>query len=356
MRFIQHGMHGVEFDKRLFFAQYDEAATGDDGTGTLQLRMQKVPNPAPVKLTGTNHVGRPANNQHVCTPAISPNGQHVVVTAEMPPSAPGVPGSVHANRHGGKGVYTDLWHLSPNGRRWVKLTSYAPLVNTAYFPDTPAGALIPQWDGDERLIWTEMIGYHPTLPLAVRRIAVADFVDRVGDPRIENLQTFTPGWAGGARFYEVWGIENGIALVCSDFGRASQAFPGLFLWEIGSNELVPLSAGNPQDWEEQAFFFDGRIYFMSTAGLGYQPIGGGGASFWESFRTELYVMDMDGSHRERVTFIHELDHPDYVPRVSGDTVRVFPFSKTRHGLYLDIVRNRGDQQLHGEAEIWHICL
>lgn len=74
-------------------------------------------------------------------------------------------------------------------------------------------------------------------------------------------------------------------------------------------------------------------------------------------QTELRVMDMDGSHRERVTFIHDPNHADYVPRAADEAVRVFPFSKTRHGLYLDVVKNTfAGVQLHGEAQIWHLCL
>ena len=95
------------------------------------------------------------------------------------------------------------------------------------------------------------------------------------------------------------------------------------LWEIGSDTLVPLSESVPNDWEEQAFFVNGRIFFMSTEGLGYQPIGGNGANFWRTLQTELRVMDMDGSHRERVTFIHDPNHADYVPRAADEAVRVF---------------------------------
>lgn len=48
---------------------------------------------------------------------------------------------------------------------------------------------------------------------------------------------------------------------------------------------------------------------------------------------------------------------DYVPRAADEAVRVFPFSKTRHGLYLDVVKNTfAGVQLHGEAQIWHLCL
>lgn len=44
-------------------------------------------------------------------------------------------------------------------------------------------------------------------------------------------------------------------------------------------------------------------------------------------------------------------------RLEDEAVRVFPFSKTRHGLYLDVVKNTfAGVQLHGEAQIWHLCL
>lgn len=355
MRFIDNGMHAVEYGKRLYFARFSEEAVGDDGTGTLQLQLRD--GDAADNVTGAGIAGRPAPTRHACTPAVSPDGKHVLVTVEMATTAPGVPANVHANRHGGKGVYTDLYRCSPDGRNWTQLTHQAPVVNTPYFPNTPAGVLIPQWVSNTQVIYTEMIGYTQAHPLAHRRIVVADFVDKAGPPRLENLRTYQPGWAQGARFYEVWGVENGVALVCTDYGRASQAFPGLCLWEIGSDTLVPLSESVPNDWEEQAFFVNGRIFFMSTEGLGYQPIGGNGANFWRTLQTELWVMDMDGSHRERVTFIHDPNHDDYVPRADDEAVRVFPFSKTRHGLYLDVVKNTfAGVQLHGEAQIWHLCL
>lgn len=344
MKFITNGMHATEYGQRLYFARFNEAALGDDGTGTLELRIQ----------TGNREdlfgdfLAEPL---HVCTPAISPDGRNAVVTVEIPNSA-----SVHAKRHGGTGYYTDLWYITSAGRVWTQLTQYANAVSTPWFPTTPAGALIPQWIDNDELIWTQAIGYRPELVLGVREIVTATLVNEAGPPHLDNYRTYRPGWAQGARFYEVWGIKDGVALVCTDYGRSSHAYPGLCLWEIGSDELVPLSAGNPTDWEEQAFFVDGRIFFMSTAGLGYQPAGAGGANFWRTFQTELHVMDEDGSHRERVTFVNQPGHPDYVDRVEGDTVRAFPFSKTRHGLYLDIVRNRGAVQLHGEAQIWHICL
>lgn len=349
MKFICDGMHGAEYGERLYRARFDGSALGDDGTGTMQIVVTQGGGESVVAG------GRaPSPTRHACTPAVSPNGRHVIVSVEMATTAPGLPASVHAKRHGGTGVYTDLYRMSPDGRKWTQLTAYAPKVTTSWFPNTPAGALIPQWISNNQVIWTQMIGYSAQLVLGVREVVVADFVDGGGPPLLENHRTYRPGWAEGARFYEVWGIENGVALVCSDLGRSSHAFPGVFLWEIGSDELVPLSAGNPNDWEEQAFFVNGRIFFMTTAGLDYQPSGG---KFWRTLQTEVWVMDMDGSHRERVTFIHEPDHPNYIARADNEAVRAIPFSRTRHGLYLDVVRNTFDGvQLHGAAQIWHLCV
>ena len=351
MQYIGEGIHAVEYGKRRYFARFNPSALGDDGTGTFQAWLSD--SGVDASLTGLNKRNVPASTRHVSVPSVSPDGKHVLWAVEMATYVPGVPGNSHAKRHGGTGVYTDLYRSSPDGRNWTQLTTLSSLVNTPYFPNTPAGVLVPHWVDNNTVIYTEMIGYSQMHPLTMRRIVVADVAMRNRQLGLTTTRRFTPCWSQGARFYETWDVKNDMVLLCSDFGRSSQMTPGVFLWQIGSDELMPLSTSAPNEWEEQAFFVGERVFYMSTFGqrVQYDP-----RRFWETLQTDLWVMDMDGTHRERVTFLNEPGHAHYIDRQPGETVRCLPVSKSKHGLYLDIVRNLGSVQAHEAAQMWHLCI
>lgn len=83
------------------------------------------------------------------------------------------------------------------------------------------------------------------------------------------------------------------------------------VWDRAASTLTNLTR-SPAQFEEQAEFSpDGqRIVFMSTRGQqpAYDP-----RRFWQTFRTDLWLMNADGSHQVRLTYVGTPGHPEYRP-------------------------------------------
>jgi Tol biopolymer transport system component len=174
-------------------------------------------------------------------------------------------------------------------------------------------------------------------------------------PRLVGKVTAQPG-VPGTTFYEAWSFspDDALVTVASESGGVHPGFMDVQLWNPARGTLRNLTRTN-DEYEEQAIFSpDGRrIAFMSTRGQRprYDPSG----DFWGTFRTDVWLMDADGTGAERLTHFSDPAHPSYLP---GAVTRAFPVAWTPEGgwLYVDVSQNRGSTQTHETARIYRVQL
>jgi Tol biopolymer transport system component len=130
------------------------------------------------------------------------------------------------------------------------------------------------------------------------------------EPHLENVKLYQPG--AQHSWYETHGfLSDNATLLFSANPNPGQSVAGqdIFTYDPGTDELENLT-NTPREWEEHAHLSpDGRkISYMGNTGLENQ---------WTKFldfmtwlKTELYLMDPDGSNLQQITHFNELGRPE----------------------------------------------
>jgi Tol biopolymer transport system component len=221
-------------------------------------------------------------------PAWHPSGNLIVFQSEVASSRNAFGGNP------GRGVNNVLWVTDPAGRTFYQLTQLSAT-------DDASGVIHPHFSHDGgRLSWSEMYEaagvLQPGMLFGHWRLVIADFVvGGDGRPSVRNLRRFEqqPG------FYENHGFSpDGSQLMFT----SNLADPGLglntdiFLASVGSLALTRLTGGGYN--EHAQFFPSGRkIEWMSNADVA-------------SRGTDLWLMNPDGSSKERLTFMNQSGCPE----------------------------------------------
>jgi Tol biopolymer transport system component len=229
--------------------------------------------------------------RHNGNPAWHPSGNFIVFQSEVASSRNAFAGNP------GRGVNNVLWVMDPQGRTFHQLTELSAT-------DEASGALHPHFSRDgTRLSWSEM--YEPAGLLEPGslfghwRLVVADFVvGGDGRPALRNLRRFEREPA----FYENHGFSpDGSQLLFSSnlaqSGLFQSANNDIFLVHLGSLALTRLTN---EGYNEHAHFFPSgrKILWMTNTGVA-------------SRGTDLWVMNTDGTGKERVTFMNDAGCPEY---------------------------------------------
>lgn len=225
----------------------------------------------------------------------------------------------------GIGLNCNLWAMTPDGAKSWQLTD-APTSLRA-----PRGFIHPQFSRDgTKLCWAEALGkfarVDETLAWGAWAIGVADFIVEGGAPKLANIRHFTPG--AQPCFYEThdWSLDDTRILFTGNLEKGVPA-NGLdvYSFDIYAKKLTRLTK-TPADWDEHAHFSpDGtRIAWISGADLDVKfPTARW--PFWVKYvKTEMLMMNADGSGQHRITFFNEPGSADYewLRKVVGNTKRV----------------------------------
>lgn len=350
---------------KLSFMRFRSDILGNDNTGTYELYIANSDGSNAVCISCTDIPGGPRANQHKGAQQWHPNGQWMVAVVEMPAH-----GSTHASVAPGTGLQNDIYAISADGTQWVKLTNYAPITAATAWPGaflpwaTPGGALVPRFNkSGSKVIWGEEIGWAP-LPspysFGVQRIAVADFVIVAGVPQLQNKVTYTLSshvMNGGTNtFYEPWS-PNGdgtLMTIATDHNTVNPAVLDMYLFNLATGQVTLKLSPSPDafQWEEQAQFSpDGtRIAYMTTANHvpPYQA-----ASFIATFRTDLWLMNADGSNKTRLTDLTNAARAEF----KGSQAYAIPGTwKDSRSFYYELNRMGGSGQLLDQSEIYLFTL
>lgn len=270
---------------------YDVYIMNPDGTGLTCL---------------TDSVDCP--QKHNGNPAWHPSGEYIVFTAEN--------GDVQGAAYDrvaipGRGVNCNLWVVNRAGTATWQLTDY----ETSY--SNPRGVLHPQISHDgTKILWAERLSNRQGTPWGEWALKVADFIVDEKGPHLGGITAYQPGESH--RFYEshAFSADDTKILFCGNLEK-DQLESGLdiFEMEISTGSLTKLT-DSFSDWDEHAHYSpDGtKIAWMSSTGfdihIGFEDLQ---THQWpQKLKTELWIMDADGSNKQQLTHFNEPGHAHYL--------------------------------------------
>ena len=244
-------------------------------------------------------------------PAWHPSGNWIVYQSEVAGSR-----APQFSTHPVRGINNVLWIAEASGREFHPITGLGP---------GSLGVLHPHFSYDgARLAWSEMYeeaAVEPGQFAGLWRLVVAEFAVESSGPRLRNLRRFQPGTPG---FYENHGFSpDGRRLLFS----SNYAQGGLLTSinnDIFSLDLSTLAAARltSEGYNEHAHYFPSgaRMVWASNRDLANRG-------------TDLWVMNPDGSSKDRLTFFNQPGCPeagagrsvpaDNSPNAGGDKLLVY---------------------------------
>jgi len=228
---------------------------------------------------------------HNGQPAWHPSGEYIVFQSQDPL----LPHNLREDymlTQPGHGKHNNLWITDGEGTSFYQLTTIKE--NRA--------VLHPHFSHDgKKLVWSERIGDNP-LDWA---IIMADFVE-TPHPHLENVKSYQPL---GSVWYETHDFSPDDTKVLLTIGTKEE-YSGFDIYEmdIETQSMTQLT-DNPDQWDEHAHYSpDGKkIVWASSHGYPYDP------SKWQkSLKTELWIMDGDGSNKKRLTYFNEPGRSEYL--------------------------------------------
>ena len=236
---------------------------------------------------------------HNGQPAWHPSGEYIVFQSQDPLLP-------HTQREDlmltqpGHGKHNNLWITDPEGETFYQLTHI----------EENRAILHPHFSHDGKtLLWSERIGDGP-LDWAIK---IADFV-ATPVPHLENVTAYQPL---GNVWYETHDFSPTDSKILLTVGTESE-YSGFDIWEMDiETQTMTQLTHNPDQWDEHAHYSpDGKkIVWASSGGYVYDP-----KKWTQTLKTDLWIMDSDGSNKERLTYFNEPGHHEYIgPAISADS-------------------------------------
>jgi len=248
-----------------------------------------------------NKTGAP--QKHNGNPAWHPSGNYIVFTAENED----VDSEYDFYAVPGRGVNCNLWLAKSDGTHFWQLTFH----ETSYGDDA-MGVIHPQFSHDgKKLLWAERIRRTPSTMWGQWALRVAHLVYDGDNPRLEDIQTFTPGDQNA--FYESHAFsQDGTVVLFSGNLETGQKETGLDIYQmtLEDNKYTRLT-DSFSDWDEHAHWSpDGKkIAWMSSTHLDVEYPKDMGPFDWRYYlATELWLMGANGSGKQRLTFFNQPGH------------------------------------------------
>jgi Tol biopolymer transport system component len=251
--------------------------------------------------------GKECPQKHNGNPVWHPSGEYIVFTSENEDVAKeydrvSIPG---------RGTNCNVWAVTVDGGTFWQLTDYPTSLTN------PRGVIHPQFSHHGRtLLWAERVGNKEGTPWGEWALKVADFVTDDKTCRLENIRVYQPGEA--QRFYESHAFSKGDKKILFSGNLVlTQLESGLDIYELDlGTETLKRLTDTFDDWDEHAHYSpDGKkIAWMSSTDLGDLGITFDDIKnhLWGlKLKTELWIMDADGSHKQRLTYFNEPGNGEY---------------------------------------------
>ena len=241
-----------------------------------------------------SHPDLPNQKRNYGQPAIHPNGRYIVFQAEKQNHPPTL---LRIITNPGSGVFNDLW-LYDLGTNRAKPLWELP-NNNKY------GTLHPQFSRDgKQLSWSEMYNSadfkYPGKRAGSWKLKVADF----GPEGLSNIKEYQPD---EDVIYENHGFSHdGEWLFFSSNMKSSvlgMDSTDIYKLDLKSGQLVRLTS---EGYNEHAHLSpDGRYIVWMTS------VGNGDTYDYYKVGSDYWVMNADGSNKQRLTYLNNPDHPHF---------------------------------------------
>jgi Tol biopolymer transport system component len=270
---VDWGNNGIAHSRYGEDRYYDLWVMEDDGSGAVCLTCSD-----------------PLIPLHNGQPAWHPSGNYIVFQSQDP-LLPHTQRDDMMLTQPGHGKHNNLWITDCKGTTFYQLTHV----------EEGGAVLHPHFSHDGRsLLWSEKVGSGP-LDWA---IMIADFVE-APYPHVEQVTSYQPL---GDVWYETHDFSPDDSKILLTVGT-QEAYSGFDIWEMDiKTETMTQLTDDPAQWDEHAHYSpDGtKIVWASSHNYEYDP-----ADWTKSLKTELWIMNADGSHKERLTYFNEPGHDEF---------------------------------------------
>jgi Tol biopolymer transport system component len=265
---------------------------GDDGWFDLWI----------MNADGTNQTCLTANHpvlpdKHIGQPAWHPSGKFMVIQVMKPH----VPDYAENKCRPGAGALNDLWIITEDGKSCWKIHAVRDEVSK-----DSAGVLHPHFSHDgKKLFWSERIKYN-SRPFGewILRIADFSFTERKG-PVLGKIRDYNPG--NRSSFFESHSFSPDDRYVL--FTGNQDGPLEIYEMEVDTGNTSRLTHHSVYTWDEHAHYSPNgnKIIWMSSRDVRFEV-----DPFY--LEAEFWIMNRDGSNKQRLTWFHQPGHPHYLDR------------------------------------------
>lgn len=238
---------------------------------------------------------------HLGNPAWHPSLQWIIVQGVDEPFYKLHPSKDEAYKQRimdvGVGIGNELWAVSVDGKRFVRLT------NVTSEGGLSAGVLHPHFSHNGKLLtWAQRIGEAKDDPGGEWALKIADVAVASDLVHLTNIRTFQP-CKGPQKLYETHEFSHDDTQLLFSSNSDGQTVMGFDIYrlDIASGQATRLTH-TPDEWDEHAQFSpDGtRILWASSMNAGARLT---------LLKLELWTMAPDGSDKKQLTFFNDPNSP-----------------------------------------------
>jgi Tol biopolymer transport system component len=305
------GVQGLKVyapDRRRYVINKEDAKkvaqiyVGQDGSDTLTC------------ITCEQRSGGPQPRRFKMQPHWHPSGRWIILAAEREKyTTPAVLGWSRKYVEGQlqTGLWTNMYAVSPDGKRWVRLTDFKSGVK-----GTADGYTGPSFTSDgKRAVWSQIVdgNIFRYWPFGRWELVIADFEERNGVPGFQNHRNITPDgmhWNEPGNFSP----DNETMLLSGSVEKDAQGMDQYIL-NVRTKALTNLT-NSPKVWDEHGLFSpDGqKIIFMSA----HPYRNDDKASKVTSIKTEFMLMNRDGTGLTQLTRFRQPGSPEYPSGIAAN--------------------------------------
>jgi len=275
-------------------------------------------------------------NKNQGQPEAHPNGRYLVFQAEKAEHAGPIGGP---GTNPGGGIFNDLWALDIETGDFYQLTDVRS--------DFPAGGSLHSHFSNDgtRLLWGDHEG--PGGRFGDWRLAVADFITSP-IPCLTNTVYYNPGPQPIWLESHGWGPDDSwIYFTCTPIAGMDDNDQDICRMDFSNpTEVTRLTFTSglneePGEWDEHAHLspLHDAFSWISSTPYGTEPTG----SYGEWLHTEIWLMNVDGSDQQRITFFNDTEDVivadnDWNPAAAGNQqLAITMFMKDRNETHIKII-------------------